>query len=147
MQPRVYTFGPIFKTLLVFGAFALIAIGVVGMMQSYTHGHGVLAQFGGILLSLIPVAAALIGAPMVWRCKLSLYEDRLEYNGLMLDATIRKADVIDALSPAPHYGMFSIFLTLAGQPFKKLHIAVLGHMDEALKGWVNALPHTETSKV
>lgn len=147
MSPRVYQFGPIFKTLLIVGALALVAMGVWGVMQSYTHGHGVLAQFGGVLLSLIPIAAALFGAPMVWRCKLTLFEDRLEYNGLMLDATIRKADVIAALSPAPQYGMFSIFLTLAGQPFKRLHIAVLGHMDDALRSWVNTLPHAEPSKV
>jgi hypothetical protein len=145
--PRVYQFGPVFKSLIIAGALALIAIGVTGAMQSYTHMHGVVAQFGGILLSLIPIAAALFGAPMVWRCKLSLYEDRLEYNGLMIDAVIRKSDIIDSLMPAPQYGMFQIFLTLAGHPFKRLHLAVLGHMDEAFMRWVNGLPHAEPVKV
>ena len=145
--PRVYQFGPVFKSLLAAGALALIAIGVAGAIQSYTHMQGPIAQFGGILISLIPIAAALFGAPMVWRCKLSLYEDRLEYNGLVMDAVIRKSDIINALTPAPQYGMFQIFLTLAGHPFKRLHLAVLGHMDDAVMRWVNGLPHAEPVKV
>ena len=145
--PRVYQFGPVFKALLIAGAVALIAVGVTGAIQSYTHMHGPVAQFGGILLSLIPIAAALFGAPMVWRCKLSLYEDRLEYNGLVIDAVIRKSDIIDALMPEPENGMFQIFLTLAGHPFKRLHLAVLGHMDDAMARWVNGLPHAEPVRV
>jgi hypothetical protein len=145
--PRIYQFGPVFKSLVVAGALALIAIGVTGAMQSYQHMHGPLAQFGGILLSLIPIAAALFGAPMIWRCKLSLYEDRLEYNGLVIDAVIRKSDIIDSLMPAPQYGIFQIFLTLAGHPFKRLHLAVFGHMDDAVERWVNGLPHAEPVKV
>jgi hypothetical protein len=145
--PRVYEFGPVFKTLLLVSALALIAVGVTGAIQSYTLMQGPVAQFGGILLSLIPIAAALFGTPMVWRCKLSLYEDRLEYNGLVVDAVIRKSDIIEALTPEPHYGMFQIFLTLAGHPFKRLHLAVLGHMDDAVMRWVNGLPHAEPVKV
>lgn len=145
--PRVYQFGPVFKSLLLAGALALIVMGVIGTIQSYTHMHGSLAQFGGIVVSLIPIAAALFGTPMIWRCKLSLYEDRLEYNGLVIDAVIRKADIIDALTPEPHYGMFQIFLTLAGHPFKRLHLAVLGHMDDALTRWINGLPHAEPIKI
>jgi hypothetical protein len=144
--PHVYQFGPVFKTFVIVAAVALIAIGITGAMQSYTHMNSVGAQFGGILLSMVPIAVALFGAPMVWRCKLTLHEDRLEYNGLIVDAVIRKSDVLEALTPAPQYGMFQIFLTLAGHPFKRLHLAVLGHMDDALERWVNALPHGETSK-
>jgi hypothetical protein len=145
--PRVYQFGPVFKFLLLAGALALIVMGVTGAIQSYTHMHGAVAQFGGILLSLIPIATAVFGAPMVWRCKLSLYEDRLEYNGLVIDAVIRKSDIIDALTPEPQNGMFQIFLTLAGHPFKRLHLAVLGHMDDAMARWVNGLPHAEPVRV
>jgi hypothetical protein len=141
--PRVYRFGPIFKTLLVLTALAMIAIGVTGVMQSYAQLNGVPAQFAGILLSMIPIAAALFGAPMLWRCKLTLHEDRLEYNGLLIDTVIRKTDVINALSREPRFGVFSIFLTLAG---KSLHIAVLGPMDEAIRSWVAAVPHGEASK-
>lgn len=140
-QPRVYSFGPIIKALVIIAATGLLAIGVWGSIYAYTHLHGVLAQFGGILLAMVPIALALFGGPVVWACRLCLYEDRLEYHGLMLDTVIRKADIIDALSPAPALGMFQIFLTLAGKPFKKLHIAVLGHRDETLTRWVNALPH------
>jgi len=145
-KPRVYSFGPVFKTGLVLASIALVAAGVWGMMNAYSHFHTVYGQFGGIFASLIPVAAALIGAPMVWRCKLTLHEDRLVYNGLIVDAEIRKSDVIDALTPAPNYGMFHILLTLARHPFKKLHIAVLGRMDDALAHWLGALPH-QTQKV
>src|SRR5215469_10948319 len=104
-KPQVYQFGPVFKTGLVFASLALIAAGVWGAMNAYTHFHTVLGQFGGVVLSLIRIAAALFGAPMVWRCKLTLHEDRLVYNGLIMDAEILKSDVIDALSPTPHYGM------------------------------------------
>ncbi len=145
-QPQVYQFGPVFRTGLVIASIALVAAGVWGMMNAYSHFHTVYGQFFGILLGLVPVAGALIGAPMVWRCKLTLHEDRLVYNGLVVDAEIRKSDVIDALAPAPHYGMFHILLTLARHPFKKLHIAVLGRMDDALARWVGALPH-QTQKV
>jgi hypothetical protein len=141
--PRIYTFGPIFKTLLVIISLAMIVIGVTGAMQSYTQLNSVGAQFAGVLLSMIPIAAALFGAPMLWRCKLTLFEDRLEYNGLLIDTVIRKTDVINALSREPRYGVFSIFLTLAG---KSLHIAVLGRMDEAIRSWVDALPHGDTYK-
>jgi hypothetical protein len=146
VKPQVYQFGPVFKTGLVLASVAMVAAGIWGMANAYTHFHTVLGQFGGILLSLIPVAAALIGAPMVWRCRLTLHEDRLVYNGLVIDAVIRKSDVIDALTPAPHYGMFHILLTLVRHPVKKLHIAVLGRMDDALARWVGALPH-QTQKV
>ncbi len=141
MKPRVYQFGPIVKTLVTLAAFALVIIGVAGVMQAYTHLHGVAAQFGGCVLSMIPIAAALFGAPIVWRCKLTLHEDRLEYNGLMIDRVIRKSDVINALGKQEQTGMFSIFLTLASQPFKSLHIAVLGRMDDAISRWVDGLPH------
>ncbi len=145
-NPQVYQFGPVFKTGLVIASILMVAAGVWGMMNAYSHFHTVYGQFGGILLSLIPVAAALFGAPMVWRCKLTLHDDRLVYNGLVIDAEISKSDVIDALTPAPHYGMFHILLTLVQHPFKKLHIAVLGRMDDALARWVGALPH-QTQKV
>jgi len=145
-KPRVYTFGPVFKTGLLLAAVALVAAGVWGIMNAYSHFHTIYGQVFGILLSLIPVAAALIGAPMVWRCKLTLHEDRLEYNGLLIDRVIRKSDVINALGKQEQTGMFSIFLTLASQPFKSLHIAVLGRMDDALAGWLGALPH-QTQKV
>ncbi len=141
MKPRVYQFGPIVKTLVTLAAAALVIIGVAGVMQAYTHLHGVAAQFGGCVLSMIPIAVALLGAPIVWRCKLTLHEDRLEYNGLMIDRVIRKSDVINALGQQEQAGMFSIFLTLASQPFKSLHIAVLGRMDDAMSRWVDALPH------
>jgi hypothetical protein len=143
---QVYRFGPAFKTGLVLASIALIVAGVWGMMNAYSHFHTVYGQFGGILLSLIPVATALFGAPMVWNCKLTLHEDRLVYNGLVIDAEISKSDVIDAITPAPHYGMFHILLTLVKHPVKKLHIAVLGRMDDALAHWVGALPH-QTQKV
>lgn len=142
-SPRTYQFGPVFKTLLVLASVAFIVSGVWGVMQSYIHMHGVVAQFGGIVASMVPIALALFGAPMVWRCKLTLHEDHLEYNGLVIDAVIRKADVLDALTPQPQYGIFQIFLTLAGHPFKRLHLAVLGRMDDTLSGWVSALPHTD----
>ncbi len=145
--PRTYQFSPVFKTLLVLGSVLFIISGVWGIAESYTQMHGVVAQFSGIVASMVPIALALFGAPMVWRCKLTLHEDRLEYNGLVVDAVIRKADVLDALTPQPQYGMFQIFLTLAGHPFKRLHLAVLGRMDEALSGWVNALPHTPHADV
>lgn len=141
MKPRVYQFGPIVKTLVALAALALIVIGIVGVMQAYTHLHGVAAQFGGCVLSMIPIAVALFGAPTIWRCKLTLHEDRLEYNGLMIDRVIRKSDVINALGKQEQTGMFSIFLTLASQPFKSLHIAVLGRMDDAISRWVDGLPH------
>ncbi len=140
-QPLVYSFGPIIKTLTVAAAIVLIAFGVWGVMNAYANLHGVGAQFGGVLLSMLPIALALFGAPMVWRCKLCLYEDRLEYTGLMLDAVIYKADIVEALTPAPHHGMFDIFLNVVGKPFKKLHIAVLGRRDETMTRWLNALPH------
>lgn len=143
---QVYQFGPLFKTGLVVVSVAMIAAGVWGMMNAYSHFQTVYGQFGGILLSLIPVAAALFGAPMLWRCKLTLHDDRLVYNGLVIDAEITKADVIDAITPAPHYGVFHILLTLVKHPVKKLHIAVLGRMDDALERWVGALPH-QTQKV
>jgi len=146
MQPRIYQFGPVFKTLLVLTSLLFIASGIAGIMQSYLYAHGVVAQFGGILLSLIPIAIALFGAPVVWRCKLTLFEDRLEYNGLLIDRVIRKEEIREALSPAPRYGMFSVFLNVYGQPFKSLHIAVLGHVDDAFTGWVNGLPHPQSSK-
>ena len=145
-EVQVYQFGPVFKTGLVIVSLALIAVGVWGMMNAYSHFHTVYGQFGGILLSLIPVASALFGAPMVWRCKLTLTEDSLVYNGLVIDAEIRKSDVIDAITPASHYGVFHILLTLVKNPVKKLHIAVLGRMDDALARWVGALPH-QTQKV
>jgi len=141
MKPRVYQFGPIVKTLVTLAALVLVVVGVAGVMQSYTHLHGVAAQFGGCLLSMIPIAFALFGAPIIWRCKLTLHEDRLEYNGLMIDRVIRKSDVINALGKQEQTGMFSIFLTLASQPFKSLHIAVLGRMDDAISRWVEGLPH------
>src|SRR5262249_37437046 len=141
MKPQVYQFGPIVKTLTALTALALIVIGVTGVMQAYTHLHGVAAQFGGCVLSMIPIAAALFGRPIVVRCQLTLHEDRLEYNGLMIDRVIRKTDVINALSQQEQTGMFSIFLTLASQPFKSLHIAVLGRMDDTISRWVDALPH------
>ena len=142
-KPQVYQFGPVFKTGLVLASLALIAVGVWGAMNAYTHFHTVYAQFGGVVLSLIPIAAALFGAPMVWRCKLTLHEDRLVYNGLIMDAEILKSDVVDALTPTPHYGMFHILLTLVQHPVKRLHIAVLGRMDDALARWVGALPHQQ----
>ncbi len=141
VAPRVYQFGPIVKTLLILAALTMLVSGVSGVAYAYTHAHGVLAQFGGCLLSMIPIAAALFGAPIVWRCKLTLSEDSLEYNGLMIDRVIRKSEVINALAQDDHNGMFSIFLTLASQPFKSLHIAVLGRWDDAVRGWVDALPH------
>ena len=64
----------------------------------------------------------------------------------VIDAEIRKSDVIDALTSASDYGVFHILLTLVQHPVKKLHIAVLGRMDDALARWVGALPH-ETQKV
>ncbi len=145
-KPQVYQFGPIFKTGLVLASIGMIVAGVWIMMNAYSHFHTVYGQFGGILLGLIPVAAALFGAPMVWRCKLTLHEDRLVYNGLVIDAEIRKSDVIDALTSASDYGVFHILLTLVQHPVKKLHIAVLGRMDDALARWVGALPH-QTQKV
>jgi len=146
MKPRVYQFGPIVKTLVALAALALIVIGVAGVMQAYTHLHGVAAQFGGCVLAMVPIAVALFGAPIVWRCKLTLHDDRLEYNGLMIDRVIRKSDVINALGKQEQTGMFSIFLTLASQPFKSLHIAVLGRMDDAMSRWVDALPHIRSTQ-
>ncbi|MBW8734838.1 MAG: hypothetical protein JF571_11145 [Asticcacaulis sp.] len=108
MKPRVYQFGPIVKTLVAVAALVLVVVGVAGVMQAYTHLHGVPAQFGGCLLAMIPIAVALFGAPVVWRCKLTLHEDRLEYNGLLIDRVIRKSDVINALGRQEQPGMFSI---------------------------------------
>ena len=146
-QPRVYQFGPVFKTLVVLAALGLIAIGIVGSAESYALMPTLAGKIMGVLLSLVPIAIALFGAPVVWRCKLSLYEDRLEYNGLLIDRVIHKEEIREALSPEPRYGMFSVFLNVYGQPFKSLHIAVLGHVDEAFTHWVGALPHPQSSKI
>ncbi len=143
---RVYQFGPIMKTLVVAGALGLIAAGVWGVMHSYLTMHGVLAQFGGCLLSMVPIAAALFGAPIVWQCRLALYEDRMEYHGLFLDISVARAEVVDVLSRDDHNGMFSIFLTLASQPLKRLHFAILGKMDDALARWVSAAPQPTISQ-
>ena len=145
-QPRVYQFGPVFKTVLVLASVALIAIGITGAAESYLLMPSLAGKAGGLLLSLVPIAVALFGAPVVWRCKLSLYEDRLEYNGLLIDRVIHKEEIREALSPTPRYGMFSVFLNVYGQPFKSLHIAVLGHVDDVFMRWVGGLPHPQTSK-
>ncbi len=143
---RVYQFGPIMKTLVVAGALGLIAAGVWGVMHSYLTMHGVLAQLGGCLLSMIPIAVALFGAPIVWQCRLALYEDRMEYHGLFLDISVNRAEVVDVLSRDDHNGMFSIFLTLASQPLKRMHFAILGKMDDALTRWVSAAPQPTISQ-
>ena len=144
--PRIYQFGPLFKTLLILAGIALIGLGLWGEIKSYETLPDVGHQFFGILVSLLPMALALIGIPMLWQCKLSLYEDHLEYHGLLVHRVIRKADVQLALRPEPRYGMFSVILTLYGQPLKSIHIAVLGRMDDVFAGWVSALPNPKGSE-
>ncbi|MDI7773911.1 hypothetical protein [Asticcacaulis sp. EMRT-3] len=138
--PRVYQFSAAFKGLLVIGALALIVLGILGTADAYLYGGSLAAQFGGCLLALIPFSIALFVVPALWQCKLCLYEDHLEYNGLLVQRTIRKADIQRALRPTPRYGMFSVILTLYGQPFKRMRIAILGRADEALNRWMNGLP-------
>jgi hypothetical protein len=78
--------------------------------------------------------------PALWRCKLVLYKQHLEYHGLLIDRTIRKQEIQNALRPEPRFGMFSVILRVYGQPFNKLHIAVLGRADDALNRWMKNVP-------
>lgn len=146
-KPRIYTFGPVFKTLLILTAVTLMALGLWGVMQAYTHGTSVLAQFCGVLLSLLPMALALIGTPMVWRCRLTLFDDHLEYRGLVMDAVIQRSEIRHALAPRQRFGLFWVFLILAEEPLKRLNIAILGRVDDTLSAWVKALPKVQLAKL
>ena len=133
---KVYSFGPGARLgLLIVGA-VLVAAGVSGVAYAYEALHGLGAQFAGICLSLVPIALALFGVPAFWQCRLELYDDHLEYYGLLVSRVIRKADVQSALRPTPRFGMFSVILKLYGQPFKSVRIAILGRMDDAFSGWM-----------
>ncbi|MGN6421779.1 MAG: hypothetical protein ACTHLA_00560 [Asticcacaulis sp.] len=138
--PHTYEFSVGFKALLVVGALALIALGIWGTAESYLNGRTVMAQFAGCAFSIIPFIGALIVVPALWRCKLVLYKQHLEYHGLLIDRTIRKQEIQNALRPEPRFGMFSVILRVYGQPFNKLHIAVLGRADDALNRWMKNVP-------
>lgn len=138
--PHTYEFSAGFKALLIVGAVALIALGVWGTAESYLNGRTVMAQFAGCALSIVPFIGALVVVPALWRCKLVLYKQHLEYHGLLIDRTIRRQEIQNALRPEPRFGMFSVILRVYGQPFKQLHIAVLGRADDALNRWMKNLP-------
>ncbi|ESQ84909.1 hypothetical protein AEAC466_07575 [Asticcacaulis sp. AC466] len=144
---RIYRFGPAVRILTVVAAVGLIAAGIWEIANAFSAHNGVIQQFFGIVLGMVPVALALFGAPAVLRCQLEVHEDRLEYQGLLIEASIPRSAIVDALSPRESYGMFSLFLTVAGKPFKRLHIAILGKKDEAFERWYSDLPHGQTAKV
>lgn len=141
---RVYRFGPASKACLVAMAVALIAVGIAGVAESYLTLNGVAAQFGGILVAMIPLALALFGVPALWQCRLELYDDHLEYYGVFVRRVIRKADIKRALSPQPRFGMFSVIFTLYGQPLHSVRIAILGHMDDVFARWMGDVPGQAT---
>lgn len=136
--PRIYQFGPVFKTLLLVASAGLIGLGIWGTASAYASGGDLEHRFTEMLLSLVPMAIALFGAPALWQCRLELYEDHLEYYGLLVRRVIRKADIQEALSE-PRYGMVSVILTLYGQPLKSVRIALLGKMDDGLARWVEGV--------
>lgn len=146
--PRIYRFGFAFKTFLLVASASLIVAGISGVGYAYSNFHGVPAQFAGILVGMLPIALALFGAPALWSCELKLHEDRLEYHGVMVDAVVRKADVLEAHRAPRAYGLESVFLTVAGRPFRKLHIALLGQRDHgAMASWIAGLPSTRVVKL
>lgn len=138
--PHTYRFNVGFKVFLVVAALALVAVGIAGTAESYLYGPTLAAQFAGCVLSIIPIIGALIVVPALWRCKLVLYKQHLEYHGLLIDRTIRKQEIQNALRPEPRYGMFSVILRVYGQPFKSLRIAVLGRADDVLNRWMKNVP-------
>jgi len=138
--PHTYQFSAGFKALLLVAAAVLVVLGVTGTAEAYLNGQTLAQQFTGCALSILPFIGALVIVPALWRCKLVLYKQHLEYHGLLIHRVIRKTEIQNALRPEPRYGMFSVILRVYGQPFKSLRIAVLGRADEVLARWMKNVP-------
>lgn len=133
---HTYRFGIIVKSALFVAAMLQIVAGVILMANAYLAGDSVLTQFSGIVLGMIPVSIALFVIPVLWRCELRVYEDRLEYQGVLLDVAIPRKDiVVAATAPRPGFGMFDVSLEMINGPFRRLHLAIMARNDDRLTTW------------
>ncbi|UDF05671.1 hypothetical protein [Asticcacaulis sp. AND118] len=134
---HTYRFGLGVKSALVCAALLQIVAGVLLMSQAYMAGGTVMQQFSGVVLGLIPVAIALFVVPVLWRCELRVYEDRLEYQGVLLDIAIPREDIVAAAAPRRGMGMFDVSLELINGPFRRLRLAIMDKNEERLANWLN----------
>lgn len=135
---HTYRFGPLVKAALLVAALLQIVAGVLLIANGYLSGDTVLERFSGILLGMIPVAVALFVVPVLWRCELRVYENRLEYRGVMLDLVIPREDIVSADAAArPGFGMFDLSLELINGPFRRLHLAILSRQEDRLVDWLH----------
>ncbi|BBF82757.1 MULTISPECIES: hypothetical protein [Asticcacaulis] len=134
---HTYRFGPVVKIALLSAALLQIVAGVLLMSQAYLAGGTVLQQFSGVVLGMIPVSIALFLTPVLWRCELRVYEDRLEYQGILLDIAIPRDHIVAAVAPRRGLGMFDVSLELVNAPFRRLHLAIMDRNEERLARWLN----------
>ncbi|MFT3996088.1 MAG: hypothetical protein QM667_01680 [Asticcacaulis sp.] len=133
---HTYRFGPVVKAALLCAALLQIVAGIMLMANAYLSGGSLLTQFSGVVMGMIPVAVALFVVPVLWRCELRVYEDRLEYQGILLDIAIPREDIVAAAAaPRPGFGMFDLSLELINGPFRRLHLAIMSKNQDRLVNW------------
>ncbi|MDC7685119.1 hypothetical protein PQU92_17690 [Asticcacaulis sp. BYS171W] len=133
---HTYRFGPLVKTALFVAALLQIVAGIMLIANAYMAGGSVLAQFSGIVMGMIPVAIALFVVPVLWNCQLRVYENRLEYQGVLLNIAIPREDLVAvSAAPKPGFGMFGLTLELVNGPFHRLNLAIMSKNEDRVVNW------------
>lgn len=147
-SPRIYRFGPIARLIWICCSLIIFCAGVVGALWAGLKLFSTAPAYDSVGLVALPIGLLATGLGLAAlvstvRGRLELYEDRVEYYGILGRRVVRTIDIKETVRPIQQYGHFVITLVLKGSGAKRVRITDFGKMDETLADWLNALPNVE----
>ncbi len=135
--PRVYKYGPV--TTAVTGLCGLLFLGGAAALAVLAPAP----KGNAWLIPVICTGLVALGLVVLWSLmgRTTLYEDRLEYRGLIATRRIARTDIVRTRNARSR--TVSVTLVLVLKSGRSVQVSDFGRMDDVFKEWFNAFPNAE----